>query len=122
MPTYIIPCNIILVINTAVNIESIIPIINVCAKPFTVPVPSQNNTAAAINVVILPSIIAGNALEKPLCTATLKECHAINSSFILSNITTFASTAIPTESTIPAIPGNVNVICSKLNAANSSPT
>ena len=60
------PCNIILVIKIAVNIEIIIPIIKVCANPFTVPVPNQNNTTAAINVVTLPSIIAGNALENPL--------------------------------------------------------
>ena len=37
----------------------------------------------------------------------------LNSSLILSNIITFASTAIPTVNINPAIPGKVNVAPSK---------
>ena len=37
-----------------------------------------------------------------------------NSSLILSNINTFASTAIPTVKIIPAIPGNVKVASNKV--------
>ena len=42
----------------ALNIDTKIPIINVYAKPFTLPDPSPINTKAAIKVVILPSKIA----------------------------------------------------------------
>ena len=41
-----------------------------------------------------------------------------NSSLILSNIKTFASTAIPTVKIIPAIPGNVNVASNNVKIPN----
>ncbi len=45
----------------AVNIEEIIPIDNVTAKPFIGPVPKINNIIDAINVVIFASKIVENA-------------------------------------------------------------
>ena len=65
-------------------------------------------TIAAIIVVILESIIAVSALEKPESTALASGFPLLNSSFILSKITIFASTAIPILSTIPAIEGSVS--------------
>ena len=45
------------VIVMAENILMIIPILKVIANPFMVPVPNQNSTIAAINVVMLASSI-----------------------------------------------------------------
>ena len=87
-----------------------IPIARVLANPLIVPVPNIRSTTAAISVVTLPSIIAERALWKPLSTACLTVAPAPSSSFIRVKITTFASTAIPIESMIPAIPGRVRVI------------
>ena len=63
---------------------------------------------AAINVVIFASKIVTNALEKP---SFIANCgfFSLSSSRILEKINTFASTAIPTVRTIPAIPGKVSV-------------
>ncbi len=46
---------------TEVNIEVMIPIDNVTAKPLTGPVPMANKINAAIKVVILASMIVENA-------------------------------------------------------------
>ena len=101
--------------------EITIPIISVVAKPFTVPLPKKNRTAAAISVVTLPSRIAGVALLKPAFSALRRLLPRTSSSFTRSKITIFASTAIPTESTIPAIPGNVSVTWNRLSATSSKP-
>ena len=45
----------------AVNIEHIIPIDNVTAKPLIGPVPNVNNTIAAIKVVTFASAIVDSA-------------------------------------------------------------
>ena len=55
-------------------------------------------------VVMLESRIAENALSKPAETDALIVLPTFNSSFILSNMIQSASTAIPIERTIPAIP------------------
>ena len=47
----------------AVNIEQIIPIERVTAKPFIGPVPNTKRTRAAIKVVILASAIVDKAFE-----------------------------------------------------------
>ena len=47
----------------AVNIEQIIPVLNVMANPFIGPDPTHANTKAAISVVILASKIVKNALS-----------------------------------------------------------
>ena len=49
-----------------------------------------------------------NALENPSRIAVWGS-FSFSSSLILENIKTFASTAIPTVRTIPAIPGRVSV-------------
>ena len=59
-------------------------------------------------VVMLPSRIAQRDFEKPDLTDAGIFLPDLYSSFILSNIITFASTAIPKLSMIPAILGSVN--------------
>ena len=51
------------------------------------------------------------ALENPLSIEIRIDFPFLISSLILSNMITFASTAIPTDRIAAAIPGNVNVAC-----------
>jgi hypothetical protein len=53
----------------AVNIEVIMPIDRVIAKPLTGPVPMTYKISAAIRVVTLASKIVTKALENPSCIA-----------------------------------------------------
>ena len=72
------------------------------------------STTAAISVVMLPSMIAERAFEKPLLTADSTVMPIWSSSLIRANMITLASTAIPIARMIPAIPGSVMVISRKL--------
>ena len=81
----------------------------VTAKPLIGPVPKINNIIEAIKVVIFASAIVENAFLYPNSIEANGVDPFLISSFILSKINTFASTAIPTVNTIPAIPGNVRV-------------
>ena len=81
----------------------------VTANPFTGPVPNWNKISEVIKVVTFASTIAEKAFSNPSSTAVLVALHNLNSSLILSNINTFASTAIPMERINPAIPGKVKV-------------
>ena len=74
----------------AVNILNMIPILNVNANPFIVPVPSQNNNNAANTVVTLASTIVLNARLKPFVIEDRAPTPASRSSFIRSNIIIFA--------------------------------
>ena len=76
--------------------------------------PITISTNAAIRVVILPSMMADNALAKPDLIAESTVIPARSSSLIRANMITFASTAIPTDRMIPAIPGSVMVISNRL--------
>ena len=93
----------------AVNIEVKIPIDKVIENPFIGPVPNAYKTRATNRVVKLASIIVKKALSYPLSIASKGFLPFFNSSRILEKISTLASTAIPTVSTIPAIQGNVRV-------------
>ena len=64
---------------------------------------------ATISVVIFASHIVRKALLYPASIASKGALPLFNSSRILEKINTFASTAIPTVRTIPAIPGRVKV-------------
>ena len=86
-----------------------IPIPNVIANPFTGPDPNANNIIAEIKVVIFASRTVILAFVYPESKAWIIDFSVFNSSLILSNIKTFASTAIPIVKTMPAIPGKVNV-------------
>ena len=103
-----------LVTKRAVNMDTTIPIASVYAKPLIVPDPRTARTAAAIRVVTFPSMIAERALSKPLLIAILTFLPARSSSRIRAKMITFASTAIPMESRIPAIPGRVRVTSNAL--------
>ena len=81
----------------------------VIANPFTGPEPNANKIIAAINVVMLASRTVILALTYPVSKAWIIDFSVLSSSLILSNIYTFAATAIPTVKIIPAIPGSVNV-------------
>ena len=90
--------------------DTTIPSANVCAKPRTVPEPMKPRTAAAISVVILPSIMAESAFWKPIFMAAFTVFPVAISSRIRAKMITFASTAIPMERIIPATPGSVSVM------------
>ena len=64
------------------------------------------------------SKILVKALSKPELIAVNNVRPAFNSSFVLSKIKIFASTAIPILRIKPAIPASVNVIGIALNSAN----
>ena len=100
---------IVLVITIAVNIDNATPIASVTANPLTVPEPRRYRTSAAIRVVMLPSRIADIAFLKPCSIADSTLLPRPISSLIRAKITTLASTAIPIESMIPAIPESVSV-------------
>ena len=104
------------VTKTAVNSENTVPQKSVYAKPFTVPVPSMNSTPAPTIVVTWLSNTDVNARLKPILTAERNDLPAHSSSLRRSKISTLASTAIPIESTKPAMPGSVSTAC----AADSS--
>ena len=86
------------------------------------PTPIRYNTTAAIKVVILPSKIADNALLKPASIALLTDAPAPSSSLIRVKIITFASTAIPTDNTIPARPGSVRLALNPFRHNNINTT
>ena len=65
------------------------------------------------------SKILVNALSKPRLIAVNNVLPALNSSFVLSKIRMFASTAIPIERIKPAIPANVKVTGINLNIENT---
>ena len=60
-------------------------------------------------LVIFPSITELYARLYPARTASFKEAPSLSSSPILSLMITFASTAIPKDRIMPAIPGSVSV-------------
>ncbi len=95
--------------------ESTIPKIRVCANPLMEPLPKINRTSAAIRVVMLPSKIAERALSKPIFSEDFTVFPVASSSRIRAKMITLASTAIPMERMIPAIPGNVRVISNPFN-------
>ena len=99
--------------------ESTIPISKVIPKPFNAEAPNEPtiiSITAPKMVVMLPSIIAPAERLKPSAHAVPNALPAADSSFILSKIMTFASTAIPIESSTPAIPESVS--CTHGNTAS----
>src|SRR5690606_30891799 len=97
------------VTNTAVIMLAMTPMDRVTAKPRTGPVPRQARAAAAISVVTLASRMALRALRKPTSMAARTVDPACSSSRMRSKMTTLASTAMPTDRMMPAMPGRVRV-------------
>ena len=96
-----------------VNKLTNIPSDSVIANPLTGPDVCKNekskgfaNTKAVTKVAIFASLIESQARPKDTSSASEKG-RCIFSSLNRSNIRIFASTAIPTESKNPAIPGSV---------------
>jgi hypothetical protein len=93
----------------AENIETATPMVSVTPNPRTAPEAKKISSTAAITVVTLESTTAVNARSNPAPVAERAVRPAANSSFARSNTSTLASTAIPTASTNPAMPGRVRV-------------
>ncbi len=68
---------------------------------------------------MLESLIDGHALEKPKSIAFSCEIPRLISSFILSKIKIFASTATPIESINPAMPARLRVTGIALKSARN---
>lgn len=104
----------------AENILIITPMKRVRAKPFIILVENQNKIKQEIKVVRLPSRIDGQARLNPSSMAEPSGLPRRSSSFVLSKIRTFASTAIPIDRMKPAIPARVSVTGISLNIAKMS--
>ncbi len=94
-----------------------IPMASVMANPFTVPEPKSPSTRAAIRVVMFPSTMADMAFLNPISMEVETVFPVAISSLIRPKITTLASTAIPMERIIPAIPGRVRVTSKRYKMA-----
>lgn len=99
----------VLVTVMAENMEIIIPTPSVMANPFIMLEPNQNKIKQVIMLEILESLIEGQALANPSSIEVPSGLPFFNSSLVLSNIKTLASTAIPMERIKPAIPERVKV-------------
>ena len=84
------------------------------------PVPKPNSTTAAMRVVTLASRMVEKAFWYPDWMLACGVFRLRSSSRIRSKMRTFASTAMPTVSTMPAIPGRVRVAWSMDSTATMS--
>ena len=89
----------------AVNMLAAMPMIRVTAKPLMGPVPNWNRKTAEMTVVRLESKIVQNAFLKPASMADLGDLPRLSSSRMRSKISTLASTAMPMDRMMPAMPG-----------------
>ena len=89
------------VTKTAVIIEATMPMISVTAKPLTGPVPNWKRKSAVSTVLTLESTMAFMACLNPSSIARRTVLPCSSSSRIRSKISTLASTAMPTDSTMP---------------------
>ncbi len=104
----------------AENMLAIIPIAKVNANPLIMLVPSQNRITQVISEETFESRIDVHALLNPSSTAPAKLLPAFNSSFVLSKIKMFASTAMPIERINPAMPAKVRVTGINLKIASTT--
>lgn len=100
-------------------IDTITPIKKVRANPLIKEVPNQNKIKEVIMLEIFESLTESQALLNPWEIDSETPSLFASSSFILSKIKTFASTAIPSEIINPAIPAAVNVTGINLNKDNT---
>ena len=112
---YTVVKNIVLVIKIAVNMEQIIPMLSVVAKPLIGPEPIKDNTNAVNKVVKLASKIVIKALSYPEFIDAKIDFPILFSSLIRSKIITLASTVIPIVNNNPAIPGSVKTASIVIN-------
>ena len=83
--------------------------IRTSAKPRMTDDPNAYRIVAVIRLDTFESRIEFQARLKPASTAAGSDLPTRNSSFIRSKIRMLASTAMPTESTKPAMPARVSV-------------
>ena len=83
--------------------------IRTSAKPRMTDDPKAYRIVAVIRLDTLESRIEFQARLKPASTAAGSDLPTRSSSFIRSKIRMLASTAMPTESTKPAMPASVSV-------------
>ena len=107
-----------LVISCAEISDTTAPKKNVKAKPLTTDVPIQKRMIATIIAAICESRIDVHARANPSSTASRRPLPFLISSFIRSKVSTFASTATPTEIRNPAIPAHVSVTGISLKSAS----
>ena len=93
----------------ALNIETSTPMISTSAKPRMTDEPNAYRIVAVIRLDTFESRIEFQARLKPASTAAGSDLPMRSSSFIRSKIRMLASTAMPTESTKPAMPASVSV-------------
>ena len=93
---------------SAVYMLTMMPAERVTAKPRIGPEPKKKRIRPISSVVMLESKIARKARSYPAATAARADLPALNSSRMRSKISTLASTAMPTVSTMPAMPGMVS--------------
>ena len=98
------------VASTAVNSVSIVPMPSMNANPLTSAVASANRMNAVMNVTTFASTIAANPRVYPVAMPDTIERPPRTSSLTRSNMTMFASAAMPIVRIRPAIPGSVSVI------------
>ncbi len=93
----------------ALNIEVSTPMIRTSAKPRITDDPNAYRIVAVMRLDTFESRIEFQARLKPASTAAGSDLPTRSSSFIRSKIRMLASTAMPTESTKPAMPASVSV-------------
>ena len=93
----------------ALNIETSTPMIRTSAKPRMTDEPKAYRIVAVMRLDTFESRIEFQARLKPASTAAGSDLPTRSSSFIRSKIRMLASTAMPTESTKPAMPARVRV-------------
>ena len=77
------------------------------AKPLTGPEARKNITMAEMNVVTLASMIADIASLKPSSMALIQRCPQFSRGCVQDD--DVGIDAVPTVSTVPAMPGKVSV-------------
>ena len=93
----------------ALNIETRTPRISTRAKPRMTDEPRAYRMVAVIRLDTFESRMEFQARLKPASTAAGSDLPTRSSSFVRSKIRMLASTAMPTESTKPAMPASVRV-------------
>ena len=103
----------------AVNIEARTPMIRTSAKPWITDDPNRYRISAVIRLDTFESRIEFQARAKPASIAWASDLPERSSSFVRSKIRMLASTAMPTESTKPAMPARVSVTGMSRNSART---
>ena len=108
-----------LLINITENKLTTIQIASIRPNPLIILIPNINSIVATMKPVTFESHIALHDLLNQVFTAFSKSFHSLSSALTLSNMSIFASIAIPTESIRPAIEASVRTIPKVLRIART---